>query len=276
MKMKNLVFAAIALLGLATLNPLRAEALAKVGSDSVTREEFEQAAALEGQSLKRPLGKDERAALLRSLVNQRLLVAEARAKKLDRTPAFQAARAEFERRALAEQVFQQEVAAKAAVSPEEAKQFYEQNKGLFDVAQVSQLLVGAKAGQEAPLLKKAEELKARAAKAPKGFADLAKAESDDQVSKAKGGDLGALRRGMMLPELEQAVFAAKAGSVVGPIKTQFGYHILYVRSLKHQAWAEAGKGLQEELQRQRAAQLQRALLEKLAKEHKVKVSEDKL
>lgn len=263
-------------MGLALAAPLRAEVLAKVGSDSVTREDLDRALAIEAQAQKRELSKEERAALLRALVNQRLLVADARAKKLDRDPELQAARAEFERRALADQVFQQEVASKSAVSLEEAKQFYEQNPSLFDLAQVSQVLVGAKPGQEAALQRKADELKAKLAKAPKRFAEVAKAESDDSVSAPKGGDLGALRRGMLLPELEAAVFGAKAGAVVGPVKTQYGFHVLYVRSLKRLGWAEAGQNLQGELQRLKALQLQQALLEKLGKSYKVKLYEEKL
>jgi len=271
----NLVVATVGIC-LALVIPLRSEILAKVGSDSVTREEFNQAVTLEAQVQKRELSKEERAGLLRSLVNQRLLVAEARSKKLDKAPAFQAARAEFERRALADQVYSQEIASKSGVTAEEAKQFYEQNPGLFDLAQVSQVLVAAKAGQEATLLKKAEALKARLAKEPKRFADVAKAESEDTVSRPKGGDLGALRRGMLLPELEAVVFAAKPGTVLGPVKSQYGYHILYVRSLKRLSWAEAGENLQGELQRLRALQLQQALLERLGKAYKVSVSQDKL
>ena len=268
----------IAALGLTLglLSPLRAEVLAKVGSDPVTREEFDRAQALEAQAQKRDLSKEERVALLHSLVNQRLLVAEARSKKADRDPAFVAARAEFERRALADQVYNQEIGSKSTVTLEEAKRFYEQNPGLFDLAQVSQVLVAAKPGQEAAQLKRAEDLKARLAKSPKRFAETAKAESDDALSKPKGGDLGTLRRGMLLPELEAAVFSAKPGSVLGPVKTQYGYHILQVRSLKRLSWDEAGQNLQGELQRLRSLQLQQALLERLNKAYKVSVSEDKL
>lgn len=47
-------------------------------------------------------------------------------------------------------------------------------------------------------------------------------------SGAKGGDLGEFGRGQMVPEFEQAAFEAEIGHVVGPVKTQFGYHLIKV------------------------------------------------
>ncbi len=47
-----------------------------------------------------------------------------------------------------------------------------------------------------------------------------------------GGDLGFFSKGMMVPEFETAAFSAKTGSVIGPIKTQFGYHLIHVTEKK--------------------------------------------
>ena len=63
------------------------------------------------------------------------------------------------------------------------------------------------------------------------FADLAKRFSKCP-SKAKGGDLGWFGKGQMVPEFETAAFAASKGAVVGPVKTEFGYHIILVKDLK--------------------------------------------
>ena len=47
-------------------------------------------------------------------------------------------------------------------------------------------------------------------------------------SSAKGGDLGQFGPGQMVPEFDKAVFGGDVGVVYGPIKTQFGYHLLEV------------------------------------------------
>lgn len=49
-------------------------------------------------------------------------------------------------------------------------------------------------------------------------------------SSAQGGDLGSFGPGMMVPEFDQVVFSAPVNTVQGPVKTQFGYHLLEVTS----------------------------------------------
>ncbi len=61
------------------------------------------------------------------------------------------------------------------------------------------------------------------------FADLAKDHSKCP-SGQKGGDLGEFGPGQMVPEFDKVVFSAEVGSVEGPVKTQFGYHLLEVTS----------------------------------------------
>jgi peptidyl-prolyl cis-trans isomerase C len=48
----------------------------------------------------------------------------------------------------------------------------------------------------------------------------------------QGGDLGWFGRGMMVPEFEQIAFSEEVGKVVGPVKTQFGYHVIKVTGKK--------------------------------------------
>ena len=61
------------------------------------------------------------------------------------------------------------------------------------------------------------------------FSDLAKQYSSCP-SGNQGGDLGEFGPGMMVPEFDKVVFSAEVSSVQGPVKTQFGYHLLEVTS----------------------------------------------
>ena len=47
-----------------------------------------------------------------------------------------------------------------------------------------------------------------------------------------GGDLGWFGKGMMVPEFEKVAFEEEVGKVVGPVKTQFGYHVIKVTGKK--------------------------------------------
>jgi parvulin-like peptidyl-prolyl isomerase len=60
------------------------------------------------------------------------------------------------------------------------------------------------------------------------FADMAKANSLDTSSAAQGGDLGWAARGSYDAALDAAIWAAHAGALIGPIKSQFGYHLVLI------------------------------------------------
>lgn len=81
------------------------------------------------------------------------------------------------------------------------------------------------------------------------FGAVAKERSTDETTKEQGGDLGFVKRGVMVPEFEQALFAAKQGEVVGPVKTQFGFHVL--QRLPEPPFAQVQGQLKDELLAQR-------------------------
>ena len=62
---------------------------------------------------------------------------------------------------------------------------------------------------------------------PENFAEVAKRESDDRGSSARGGDLGWFGKGMMVKSFEDAAFSLKAGEISAPIRSQYGWHIIY-------------------------------------------------
>jgi peptidyl-prolyl cis-trans isomerase D len=78
-----------------------------------------------------------------------------------------------------------------------------------------------------------EKIKALRSKVnTKNFGDIAKKETEDPTGKSNGGELGWFSAGRMVPEFEKVAFAMKKGEISEPVKTQFGYHIIYVEDKK--------------------------------------------
>lgn len=74
---------------------------------------------------------------------------------------------------------------------------------------------------------RANELLKQVTEAGAAFDELAKTESQDASAK-DGGDLGWFGRGLMVPQFEAAAFGAEPGTIVGPVRTRFGYHLIQV------------------------------------------------
>ena len=62
--------------------------------------------------------------------------------------------------------------------------------------------------------------------------ELAAREYSTCPSKEKDGDLGYFGKGQMVPEFEKAAFEGKIGDLAGPVKTQFGYHLIWIADKK--------------------------------------------
>jgi peptidyl-prolyl cis-trans isomerase D len=124
--------------------------------------------------------------------------------------------------------------------PDEAalKQRYEEQKAHFTTAEqreASHILVkvekNANADAQKAALEKAKAIAAEA-KSGKDFAALAKEKSDDLGSKAQGGDLGWLEKGVTDPAFENALFAMNKGDISDPVLSPEGYHIIDLREVK--------------------------------------------
>ena len=159
---------------------------------------------------------------------------------------------------------QDAIAAQVKVDPAEVRQAYDANAKQYTTNEeraASHILIAVKPdasdADKAAAKQKAIALLEKARAKPDSFAELAKANSQDTGSAAQGGDLGSFARGAMVKPFEDAVFAAKVGDIVGPVQTDFGYHIIKVTGItpSHvQSFDEVKGRIEGELRRQKAAQ----------------------
>jgi peptidyl-prolyl cis-trans isomerase C len=133
---------------------------------------------------------------------------------------------------LAAKVWEQEQFEKVTIPEKEVKAYYEQNKEEFvEPEQVHARHILVKSEAEAnKIIDQLKGLKGDALRDK--FIALAKSESTGP-SGPKGGDLGFFPRGQMVPEFNDAVFAMNVEAVsTAPVKSQFGYHIIFLEEKK--------------------------------------------
>ena len=125
-----------------------------------------------------------------------------------------------------------QVAQGVSVSEEDLLDYYEFNKDRYEQDEQRQsrhILILAEDDEDAAEAT-ANELLARI-NAGESFEDLARENSADSFTAERGGDLGALTRSQMPDGLDSAVFTMSEGEVGGPIKTDFGFHLVRLDSI---------------------------------------------
>lgn len=165
-----------------------------------------------------------------------------------------------------------ELAARQTISEEEIRRVYEQEAeryGTPEQRRVAHILVALSASAPAPEAEQARariEALARRARAGEDFGALARQHSDDADTAGRGGDLGVIRRGILPPELEAAVYALKPGEVGGPVRTAYGYHLVKLTAYtpqRRKPLEAVRQELEERLRRRKAEERFYELIEQL-------------
>lgn len=152
---------------------------------------------------------------------------------------------------------------KGIVVPEaELKTYYEQNLARLanlEERRVSHILINADksapAAERDKARAKAQELLAAVQQSPDKFAELARKNSQDPGSAAKGGDLDFFARGAMVKPFEDAAYALKKGETSGVVETEFGFHIIRLTDIKQpkqKSFEEMRASLEVDVRRQLA------------------------
>jgi len=225
--------AAVALIAIAAAaGGVRAEdaaadpVVAKVGATEIHESELKLAmAGLDPQLANLP-DDQKRVAALSSIIDVKLLAADASKEGLQDTADFKQRLAFLTDRELHNAYFKKHVV--DSVTPEEVKARYDKEVAAIepqDEIRARHILV-----------KTEDEAKAIIAEldAGKDFVEIAKEKSTDP-NKSEGGDLGYFAKGRMVPEFEAAAFALEKGAYTKtPVKTQFGYHVIKVEDKRKQ------------------------------------------
>jgi peptidyl-prolyl cis-trans isomerase D len=180
---------------------------------------------------------------------------------------------------------------KVVVPAADIEQAYANNSQQYETPEqvrASHILLKTEGKDDATVKAKAEEL-LKKAKGGADFAELAKANSEDEASAKNSGDLDYFGRGRMVPEFDQVAFALQPGQTSDVVKTQYGYHIIKVtdkKSATTRPLAEVRQQLSDQLSYERAqtqstdlaATLEKQIrtpadLDKVAKEHGLTVQE---
>jgi peptidyl-prolyl cis-trans isomerase D len=163
------------------------------------------------------------------------------------------------------------LAAQQSVSDADLHAAYEKSKSRLEVPEkrrARHILITGK--DDASARAQAEQVLAQA-RSGKDFAALAKQYSQDPGSANNGGDLGWADRNSFVKPFADALFGMKVGEIAGPIKTQFGYHIIRLDEIqagKVKSFDEARNELEAQVRRDHATDrfgdIQEQLSSKLA------------
>lgn len=163
-------------------------------------------------------GAEGRKKLIDELVMQELMYSDALEGNLEKEDEFIEVFNEM-KKSMLQQYNLRKMFNKVTLSEEEIKEFYEENKSLYnkpEMVKASHVLVDTEEKANEILKEITEGL---------SFEDAA-AKYSSCPSKENGGALGQFGKGQMVKEFEDAVFAMEVGQISKPVKTQFGYHLI--------------------------------------------------
>ena len=276
--MKTVAKIAASLAILSTLST--AQTLVTVNGTAITQQDVDKElmAATQGRFNQVPAEKQSefRKQVLEQLVAMELISGDAKSKGILETKEFKDKYQEIAKRIekeIATQVWQKQELDKIKLTEKELKDYYDTNKEEF----VENQSVNARhilVKEEAEAKSIIAELKALKGDALKNkFIEIAKAKSTC-TSAPTGGDLGYFSEGQMVPEFNDKAFSMKPKEMtMEPVKTQFGYHVIYIEDKKAKTtknFTEVKSFIEQRLKMEKFKTFMQARIQELQKKAVIK------
>ncbi len=193
---------------------------------------------------------------LDELITRELLMQEARRQGLDQSDTIRSKTQRYKEQLILDDLLKDKLQSKVEVTKAELEAYYESHADeLLDPlkVQVSLMLL--------PNFPAAKDLETQVNRGG-SFAAFAKRYSVDEKTKAKGGDLGPYRKGLILPEVDTVIRTLKPGLISAPIKTEQGYYLVMTTPLDKEI-IEADLATQERLRQELLADKRRKRFEEV-------------
>lgn len=241
--------------------------LAKVNGTPITSQDVENELRMLGQraqEFNNPQGKEM---ILEQIINRKLFLLDAVKSGYEFNPQFKAELQKLKEDLLANFAITKAVE-NIKVTEEDIKKFYEENKDKMitpETVNASHILVDSE--------DKANEILTEINGGAITFEEAAKTNSTCPSSQ-NGGNLGEFTKGQMVPEFDKAVFEMKIGEIAGPVKTQFGYHLIKLNA-KNEAKEIAYEEVKESIAIQLTTEKQQAAFKSKINQLKILYPVDK-
>jgi parvulin-like peptidyl-prolyl isomerase len=214
--------------------------------------------------------------VLQQLIGKELIYDDAKKQGITRSKEYKDEYKKLEARMkkeIAIQVWQKKVFDGIKISNKELKEYYNKNKAEFqekESVHARHILVKT----ESEAKKIINELRSLSGqKLKEKFIELAKKESTGP-SGANGGDLGYFAQGQMVPAFNKKVFSMKVGTITKePVKTQFGYHVIYLEDKKPsmtRSFDEVKGFIEQRLKLEKFKKIMKDKMDKLQKQAVIK------
>jgi len=284
---RGLLAAALSAGGLFRVNAAEASTpIAKIGETEVGAEEIRLALGGLDERERAAVAKDPSLLnqVVRSMLVQRLVLKQAIAEKWDQKPDV-AAQIERVRRSTITEAYLHNVAEKSGAVPSEAdlRQAYGGAKDSLFVPkqfQLAQIFISVSAGAakdvEAKAKVKVDSVTKSLASVSADFAAVARLNSDETATAAKGGEIGWLTEKQIQPEILAKVSGLSKGAVSSALRLPDGWHILKVLDVKDgytPSFEEVRDRLEEKVHADRLRATTQAYLSKLLQENPVVINE---